>query len=276
MRNLHPYFQEENFMKRHVLASFLFVASLVIIVGLACSSVAPTTQVAATEPVVVQPSNTSQPVEPTSTPKPTDVPPTFTATPRSPFFKEEFDTDVLSSWSSFIITGDNKADKSKGSFSIDGGKLVFDLEDEQLYSYLIYDDQTYKDVRLEVSADNRGKNNNNISLVCRYTNDGWYEFSVMSSGLFQVWAVDLSGAVHKGYNLVNSGGSNAIKMGMETNVYSIVCSGDQLTLYINGEKATTFTESKYGFSDGKVGINVSSLNVIPIIVEFEYFDIQQP
>lgn len=175
-----------------------------------------------------------------------------------------------------MIVGNNKSDKKKSSLSIDNGKLIFKLEDEDLYSYLIYDDQTYEDVRVEVSADNRGKNNNNISLICRYSNAGWYEFSVMSSGLFQVWAYDATGAVHKGYNLVNSGGTNAIKIGLETNVYSIVCSGKQLTLNINGEESASFTENKYGFSDGKVGINVSSLNVTPIIVEFEYFDIQEP
>ena len=265
-------------MKRNVFHPFLFATLIVIVVGLACSLTAPATQTAP-EPVVpptsVQSEPTSTQVPPTVPPTPTDVPPP-TATPLIPFFKQEFDTDVLSSWSPFMIVGDNKSDKRKSSLTIDNGKLIFKLEDEQLYSYLIYEDQTYDDVRVEVSADNRGKNNNNISLVCRYSDEGWYEFSVMSSGLFQIWAYDATGAVHKGYNLVNSGGTNAIKMGMETNVYAIVCSGNQLTLYINGEKSTSFTESKYGFTDGKVGINVSSLNVIPIIVEFEYFDIQEP
>lgn len=261
-------------MKRNVLRPFLFVALIVIVVGLACSSIAPATQAATPEPI--QPSDTPKPILPTFTPTPTKVPPTMTATPLSPFFKEEFDTDVLSSWDSFIITGSNKADRKKGSLAVKNGKLIFNLEDEDLYSYLIYDDQSYDDVRVEVSADNRGKNNNNISLICRYSDEGWYEFSVMSSGLFQVWAYDATGAVNKGYNLINSGGTNAINMGLATNVYAIICSGNQLTLYINGEKSTTFTENKYGFADGKVGINVSSLNVIPIVVEFEYFDIQEP
>jgi hypothetical protein len=272
---------EENAMKRNVLYPFLFVALLVLAVGLACGIDLGTKTSEPPQPII-QP--TSAPIQPTSAPiqqptqqelvQPTEVPPTVA--PSNPFFKEEFNTDVLSSWTPFIITGDTNSDKSKSSLTIENGKLIFKLEDVQLYSYLIFDGHTYEDVRVEVSADNRGKNTNNISLLCRYSDAGWYEFSVMSSGLFQIWAYDATGAVHKGYNLINSGGSNAIKMGKETNVYSITCSGNHLTLNINGKEAASFTEKKYGFNDGKVGVNVSSLDVYPVIVEFDYFDIQQP
>lgn len=267
-------------MKRNVLSPLFFTALLVVIVGLACRLFTPATQTTP-EPFILPTSAPIQPtsaplIQPTAQPQPITAPPTATLKPFSPFFKEEFDTDVLSSWTSFIITGSNDADKKKSSFSIKGGKLIFKLEDEQLYSYLIYDNQTYEDVRVEVSADNRGRNTNNISLICRYSEDGWYEFSITSGGLFQIWAYDATGAVKKGYNLINSGGSTAIRMGNDTNVYAIVCSGNDLTLYINGEESVSFSERKYGFDKGKVGINVSSLNVIPIIVEFEYFDIQEP
>lgn len=267
-------------MKRNVLSPLFFTALLVVIVGLACRLFTPATQ-NAPEPIILPTSAPLQPtsaplVQPTAQPQPTVAPPVATLQPFSPFFKEEFDADVLSSWNSFIITGNNSADKKKSSFSIKGGKLIFKLEDEQLYSYLIYENQTYEDVRVEVSAYNRGKNTNNISLICRYTEDGWYEFSITSGGLFQIWAYDATGAVSKGYNLINSGGSTAIRMGNDTNVYAIVCSGNDLTLYINGVESASFSERKYGFDKGKVGINVSSLDVIPIIVEFDYFDIQEP
>jgi hypothetical protein len=266
-------------MKHSTFRPFVFVAILVLVVGLACgidfgtnpTEPGPAPIVPATQPPVEQ----ASPIPPTDIP-PTPVPPTATPVPVSPFFKETFDTDVLGDWFDFIITGDSKADKSKSKFSIENGNLVFDLNDEQLYAYLIYEKQSYDDVKVELSATNRGRNTNNISLICRYSDDGWYEFSITSSGLFQIWAYDAKGAVHKGYNLINSGGTNAIKIGKETNVYGISCVGNQLTLNINGEESADFTESKYGFRDGNVGINISSLNVIPVIVEIDYFDIQQP
>jgi hypothetical protein len=282
MRKFDPKFApEENTMKRNVLSPFIFVALLVVVVGLACSLFAPATS-PAPEPII-QPTNvqnqpTSAPIQQPTQPQvqqPTEVPPTV-APPASPFFKEEFNNDVLGDWTDFLTVGDSKSDKSKATFAIKNGKLVFTLEDNYLYSYLIYNKQLYEDVRVEVSVDNRGKNNNNVSLICRYSKDGWYEFNIASNGLFNIFAYDATGAVHKGYNAIYTSGSNAIKMGKETNVYVAVCSGKNLSLYINGEKSASVTENKYGFSDGNVGLSVSSFNVYPIIVEFDYFDIQKP
>ncbi len=268
-------------MKRNVLTPFLFVALLVLTVGLACGiDLGNGTQ--APEPApVIQPSQQTAPLQqptqpPTVAPLPTAVPPTATVPPPSPFFKEEFNIDVLGDWTNFVSLGDSKSNKSKAKVTVENGKLVFTLEDNYLYSYLIYDQNTYEDVSVEVSADNRGKNNNNVSLLCRYSEDGWYEFNIASNGLFNILAYDATGIVHKGYNALVTDGSNAIKMGKETNVYKAVCSGNTLMLYINGEESASFTDNKYGFSDGKVGVSISSFNVYPIIVEIDYFDIQLP
>ncbi len=269
-------------MKHSIFKPFLFVATLVLIVGLACGiDFGTKTPEPAPQPII-QP--TSAPIQPTNAPlqqptqqeivQPTAIPPTVA--PASPFFKEEFDADVLGDWTNFINADDPKSDKSKAKDSIENGKLVFHIEDNYLYSYLIYDKQSYEDVRVEVSVNNRGKNNNNVSLLCRYTKDGWYEFNIASNGMFNILAYDATGAVHKGYNAIYTSGSNAIKMGKETNVYVAVCSGRNLSLYINGEDSASIAESKYGFTSGKVGLSVSSFNVYPIIVEFEYFDIQKP
>ena len=268
-------------MKRKVLSPFFFVAALVLTVGMACSLFNfGTTPAEPTSLPVIQPTQqnvplqqpTPQQVLPTEPPPPTaTVPP-----PPSPFFKEEFDTDVLGDWTNFVFTGDAKSDRGKAKYSIENGNLVFDLTDNYLYSYLIYDKQSYEDVRVEVSATNRGKNNNNVSLICRYSEDGWYEFNIASNGLFNIFAYDATGAVHKGYNALYTDGSNAIKIGKETNVYVVVCSGKMLKLYINGEESASITESKYGFSRGNVGISISSFNVYPIIVDIDYFDIQVP
>jgi len=266
-------------MKRNVLKPFVFIALLVLVVGMACGiDFGTKTQEPPPPAPVIQPTQQSEPIQQPTVVLPTQPPPP-TATlppPPSPFFKEEFDSDVLGDWTDFIITGDSKSDEKKAKFYVENGKLTFDLQDENLYSYLIFDKQSYEDVRVELSADNRGKNSNNISLICRYSNNGWYEFSVRNDGLFQIWAYDSTGAVHKGYNLINSGGSNAIKMGKETNVYAISCLGNHLALYINGEETASFTEKRFSFKDGKVGINVSSLWTIPVIVDIDYFDIQAP
>ena len=266
-------------MKHKIVHPFMFVAALVLSVGMACSlfGSAPT-EVPPPPAPVIQPTQQSEPIQQPTAVLPTQPPPP-TATlppPPSPFFKEEFNSDVLGDWTNFIFVGDNKSDRSKAKYSIENGKLIFDLTDNYLYSYLIYDKQSYDDVRVEVSAANRGKNNNNVSLICRYSDDGWYEFNIASNGLFNIFAYDATGAVHKGYNAIFTSGSNAIKIGKETNVYVAVCAGRNLSLYINGEESAKISETKYGFTDGKVGISISSFNVYPIIVDIDYFDIQSP
>ena len=64
------------------------------------------------------------------------------------------------------------------------GFLLFDLESPGQWVYTIYDPETYDDVKVEVSAENRGTNDNNVSLICRYDpTEGWYEFNIANSGL---------------------------------------------------------------------------------------------
>lgn len=268
-------------MQSKIVRPFVFVAAFVLVVGMACSLFNPTPAEPTPLPII-QPTQGGQPIQQPTQQEvlPTQpLPPTATLPPpppASPFFKEEFNTDVLGDWTNFVVVGDTKSDKSKAKYSIENGKLVFDLTDNYLYSYLIYDKQTYEDVRVEVSAANRGKNNNNVSLICRYSDDGWYEFNIASNGMFNIFAYDATGAVHKGYNALYTSGSNAIKIGKETNIYVAVCSGKNLSLFINGEESAKLTDNKYGLTDGKVGISISSFNVYPIIVDIDYLDIQAP
>ena len=186
------------------------------------------------------------------------------------YFTEEFNGSIPN-WSHFLRSGDEK----KMKLSTDNGKLVFNLTGEDLYAYLMYDPQNYQNVRIDVSADNRGLNENNVSLICRYSKtEGWYEFSVANDGLWWVYVYDiLTGGQ---YQLLNNGGSTAIKSGKAINEYTAICNGTTLSLYINGVKTISFEEKRYALREGLVGIGVSSFKVLPIIVEFDWVTISQP
>ena len=75
--------------------------------------------------------------------------------------------------------------------------------------------------------------------------------------------------IQKDYVTLYSGGSTAINTGKATNEYTAICVGDQLTLGINGEEVRTVTHKD--LKEGLVGLGVSSFDVLPIIVEFDYF-----
>jgi serine protease Do len=186
------------------------------------------------------------------------------------FYTEEFEGDYNpDNWSSFTLG--SGSDKNL-VIQQEGDHLLFDLGDKNLYVYYMYNPYTYQDVSLTLNAENRGRNNNNVSLVCRMNKDGtqWYEFSVESGGVWYLYAVDGK------YNILDNGGTTALKQGKEVNEYRMDCVGDEITLYINGTELKTVKDSTYGFNEGSVGFNISSLNVLPVTVDVNWFDIAQP
>jgi S1-C subfamily serine protease len=187
----------------------------------------------------------------------------------SAYFTEEFD-GLIPDWTYFLMSGDeNKMDLTSG-----GGKLTFDLNGENLWVYLLYDPYIYTDVRIDVRAENRGFNNNNVSLICRYDEKyGWYEFNIANNGLYWIYAYD---ETVKSYTEIYSGGSTAIRSGKDVNEYTAICKGNTLALYINGVEARTITEKEFAFRDGQVGISTSSFDVLPIIVEWDWVTISEP
>jgi hypothetical protein len=250
-------------MKTKALFPFVGFALVILAVGLACGVGTTATPV----PTQMVPP-TLPPQQPTAVPQPTI--PAATATEETPaFFTEDFVTSSLPNWSYFLMSGDEK------NMSITTGDhiLSFDLEGENVWVYLMYDPFTYTDVRVDASAENRGKNNNNVSMICRYSDEGWYEFNIANNGLYWILAYDV---VNKSYYTIYNGGSTAIKMGKDTNDYTIFCVGNTLSLYINGTEVKTIDDKKYNFKEGQVGIGVSSFDVWPIIIDWDYVTISQP
>lgn len=256
---------------------FLFVA-FVLLVGLACSAVTGGGETPS-QPTQPQQPEPTQAVEPTVEP-PTEVLPTelpvepSTQEPTSPnadkFFREEFDSSAaLANWESFTL---GSGDDSNLKIQQEGDHLLFDLGAEDLYVYYMYDPYQYDNVAITLNAENRGRNNNNVSLICRMNSDGaqWYEFSVESGGLWYLYGVD--GA----YNIIDNGGTTALKQGKEVNEYKLVCDGDEITMYVNGEKIKTVKDTQYAFKEGFVGFNISSLNVLPITVNVNWVDVSEP
>ncbi len=186
-----------------------------------------------------------------------------------PFRVEEFDN--YSDWWTWFLTNGN------GDYTdiyFDEGRMKFDLTDTDIYAYLVYGEYIYEDVYLHALVENRGKNSNSISLLCRYDeNKGWYEANIGSDGLYDILRFD--GSVDTGgYKMLTSGGSNNIRTGMEYNEYTFSCNGSTLTLWINGVQTNSIKDNS--FKEGLIGISASSYNVVPINVEFESLEIGVP
>ncbi|HEY5671805.1 MAG TPA: hypothetical protein VIS10_17570, partial [Anaerolineales bacterium] len=146
-------------------------------------------------------------------------------------------------------------------------------DENNTWVYFLYEDYIYTDSRIDTQVENLGFNNNNVSLICRYSDDaGWYEFNIANNGTYTILWYD--NITLRDYKLLFSGGSNLINMGKDINEYTAICSGDQLTLGINGQEVRTVTDKN--LKEGLAGFSVSSFNVTPIIVEFDYYGVSVP
>jgi hypothetical protein len=279
-------------MKHNMLKPFFFVAMLVLTVSLACG-IDFGTQTAEPVPTpIIQPS--SQVVPSPAEVQPSPVPPTSQA---EQFFTEEFNgasgspltgssscapqatcpSSVMQNWNYFIVKGADEAKESGLSLKVASGFLTLDINSRFLYTYLVYTAQTYQNVTVEVRAENRGVNNNNVSLICRYSpTEGWYEFNIANNGLYNIYAVTFTSKGKVVYNYLTNGGSNNIKQGKDVNEYKITCQDRTLSLYINGDETNTFTDNKYVLREGQIGFSVSSFNVLPAKVDVDWIKVSQP
>ncbi len=182
--------------------------------------------------------------------------------PGDVIYASDFDA-LLSDWVYFLMSGEEDGFTA----TIDNSKLNIEIPDQDVWVYFYVDAFTVADVRLDTKVENLGKNTNNVSLFCRYSDDrGWYEFNVANNGEYNIYYYD---AVTSQYNVLFSGGSREINMGKGTNEYTVICDGDSLTLGINGTEVRTVKDTR--LAEGKVGLSVSSFNITPIVVEYDYF-----
>jgi S1-C subfamily serine protease len=185
------------------------------------------------------------------------------------YFKEEFENGE-DNWKQFLTSGDPE----KVTSEVKNGKLRTQIDGKFTYVYDIFDPLRVANAKIELTAENLGRNNNNVSLICRYSNRGWYEFNIANNGLYWVKRYDPNLPDADKYVTIGKGGSRNINMGRGTNQYAVSCKGNQLTLWINGDETSTFTDN--ALISGKVGFSISSFEVLPIIVEVDDFMVSVP
>jgi hypothetical protein len=270
------YSKKESVMK-NFRPLILFVA-FVFFVSLACNALSgggdtPAQPAQPAEPV--QPAEPAQPQQeepqaPVQDEPATDEPAPVDEPAQSMYFTEEFDQDP--GWDYFLTAGD----EDKITVEFEDSLMIFDLDDVDIYAYYLYELQEYEDVRVDMRAENRGKNNNNVSLICRASLEGWYEFSTEGGGLWYLYAVTVNESNEPIYNRLDKGGAASLKQGKEVNEYGMICEGREITLIVNGKEIKTIKDSKFDIRKGGVGFNISSLNVTPIIVDVDWFKVSEP
>lgn len=194
------------------------------------------------------------------------------------FFRDDFDGEMADDlWFteySYFVDEDVEEDDDEytPSYYIEQrrGALRFDIESPYLYLYRFYEPHLYDDVRIDFEIENKGVNTNNVGMVCRYTEYGWYEFITTSGGYYSIMRY-----YDDGNKELATGGIKSIRFGTEKkNVYTAICKGRTLILIVNGEEIARVKDEEIPDA-GYAGINISSEDYVPVQVEVNWLEISQ-
>jgi len=157
------------------------------------------------------------------------------------------------------------------------GYMHVEVPEQYSSVYLIYDALYFQrdlaDVFVEAKFLNMGTHNiNNISVVCRASDQGWYEFSMLSGGLWYIWKYI---AETEKYVMIKDGGIPNLDYDAPHTI-AAECLDNKLTFYFDGEPLRNGSITDSQFREGQTGISVYADDWANVIVEFDYFGIAVP
>jgi hypothetical protein len=182
------------------------------------------------------------------------------------------------SWVQVIAAGD--ASKEFGTAM--GGRFVIDLPSAETYSYAFADGADFGDVYVEVDVETVKADNNGIAIVCRQSDEGWYELRIATrgpnTGSYQMFRYDPSllsrnqvPYVNLLKNLTKVNTPDIINGSLKINNIGLSCKGEELRVFINGVEQ--FPPDKQVIMDdrldsGSVGFGAMSFGGGPVQTEF--------
>lgn len=194
------------------------------------------------------------------------------------YFKDEFDNGLdnyshfLFSFSQFRIYENNQELERKAGVTLDNGRIKFNMEEYNLGYYYVYEPQTYDDVKVSMEIENLGYNASTAALMCRYDEDmGWYHLTVDFQGLWALWYYDA--LIGKNFNFITNGGASEFDYGKGRNTFTLVCQGDEISVYVNDVLAQTVRDEN--LKSGKVGFGGQTGGTYTII-NVPWFEVSQP
>lgn len=184
-------------------------------------------------------------------------------------FKESFDDDFWSrGWDGSVLIGN-----PNGNYFNPGRKrLSFNLPTTEVYAFLLNEKAETDDVYVEATFENIRSTQASYGVVCRYSDEGWYEVRANVAG-------PLAGsfALYKYDTYLKEIGkvpyvrlhpdmiqyfTGDIKLGMNVrNTIGLSCVGDEIRVFINGKEQTILKNTAVldnQFDTGSVGVMVQS------------------
>lgn len=175
------------------------------------------------------------------------------------FVSTEFDD--TENWYTFAVP-----DTDKYEASYQNSRVYIQVDAADTTAYMVYNEFVPADVRVDTVVETVfGTNRNNISLLCRASDQGWYEFSMNSGGYWYIWKYD-----NESYTELARGASKAINMQKAQNELTATCIGTELSFYVNQTKMGSVKDNRFKDA-GQVGVSVSTFDIPGVGIEFDWF-----
>jgi hypothetical protein len=219
---------------------------------------------------------TATPIAATQTPLPSATAtmtftstPTLTPTPVPLFFTDEFNSD-LGAWVSFQTGG-----VEAPSVKLENDFLRIDLTSPNTWYYAIHNAHEYSSVF--ISAEISGTPAGSLGVICDYNESkGWFEFNIASDGTYSILFGQWLAQGIAQYIPIAVDDSEYLKDGKLNYEIGLICQDNTLFPHINGKLFRKVDVSRYGLTEGKIGINASSFDEIPMIATFEWVRVDEP
>lgn len=191
--------------------------------------------------------------------------PTSTSTPEPPprYFTDEFTND--STYWKFLQTGGT----SLPTTTFINDTLQIDISSPDTWMIGIHNANTYNNVFIQTKANITSTGS--FGLICRYNENGWYEFNVYSDGTYNLlYGKQLTEGVAR-YIPLSTEFSGHITPSSQI---GLNCQDNSLLLYVNDNLVKRIDVTNYGLGEGQVGITASSVTEATVI-NFEWIKISE-
>ena len=192
-----------------------------------------------------------------------------TPTPAPLFFTEEFNTD-MGAWASFQTGG-----AESPTMNLENDSLRIDFSSPNTWYYAIHNAHEYSNVF--VSTKFLGAPSGSIGVVCDYSEShGWYEFNLASDGTYSVLLGQWLAQGIAQYTPIATDKTEYLQGGNFNYEVGLTCQENILLLHINGKLFRKLDVTRYGLTEGKIGITASSFEETPMIAVFEWVKVGKP
>jgi S1-C subfamily serine protease len=156
-------------------------------------------------------------------------------------------------------------------FFYDDGEYIIEVFESEFTGWASSGDR-WGDAMIDVDARQvGGPDDNQYGLFCRYQDgDNFYEFDISGDGYYAIF-VQQDGEYT---TLVKWTATNAIRPGQASNHLTVLCEGDRLAMWINGEFVAEVFDGT--FSEGEMALMAGSFDEAGVVIAFDNLQISQP